>query len=72
MFCVDSCFPCFILCQILCVSQATHLLVLTGVQTESFSQENIKLRMDVQHDSGDVIFSGINIITGAIYEGQCM
>lgn len=41
----------------MCVSQATRFLVLTGVQIESFSHEHIKLRMDVQHDSGDVIFS---------------
>ncbi|KAB5559446.1 hypothetical protein PHYPO_G00029220 [Pangasianodon hypophthalmus] len=41
--------------QTVCVSQATHFLVLTGVQTESLSLEHIKLRMEVQHDSGKKI-----------------
>ncbi|XP_060796683.1 muellerian-inhibiting factor [Neoarius graeffei] len=41
--------------QTVCVSQATRFLVLTGVQIESFSHEHIKLRMDVQHDSGKKI-----------------
>ncbi|XP_027007940.1 muellerian-inhibiting factor isoform X1 [Tachysurus fulvidraco] len=38
--------------QTACVSQATRFLVLTGIRSNSFGHENIKLRMDVQQDGG--------------------
>ncbi|KAF7703606.1 muellerian-inhibiting factor [Silurus meridionalis] len=37
--------------QVVCVSQATRFLVLTGVQAEGFIYEKVKLRMEVQNDS---------------------
>ncbi|KAI5620723.1 muellerian-inhibiting factor isoform X1, partial [Silurus asotus] len=37
--------------QVVCVSQATRFLVLTGGQAEGFTHEKVKLRMEVQNNS---------------------
>ncbi|XP_047660720.1 muellerian-inhibiting factor isoform X5 [Tachysurus fulvidraco] len=49
--------------QTACVSQATRFLVLTGIRSNSFGHENIKLRMDVQQDGKKLGLSKFQAIT---------
>lgn len=69
MCCLDDCPPLF---QTVCVSQATRFLVLTGVHSENFSHEHIKLMMEVQHGGGNDVDVFCDVVTRAVQKGQCM